>query len=417
MDNRKRNILLGVLIVGVISMTVAFAALSTTLNISGTASLPTTKWDIHFANGQDNTPQTHLDGKTNKGKITGLQFAATSITNFTATLYQPNDEVVYNFDIVNEGTIDGQLDNFNKTITCNSSNCDMITYTITCEDATHNDANTDDYILASGQSVSCEMKIKYNDQTNTGNGVYTQSAVNMTAGATWLYKQVEGNSSQGGNSGGSEQGGGNENNYTPYTYYKENGKGQSTLDPNWNVYAKITNSEAVASTDIYEMYFQNMHSSDFEITFTSLEECQENAPNMGVTADTCVLLYPQGSTYTVATNKEICLRESQYDPFCLSVSDLNNKNATIQKVKNYFGYDENTWTKVRDNSSYETWQSPDESKACEVDHSIDKFSCGFSTQIYLEITDDIFFHDRKSDTSSSCEIQRDGQIICTYYHS
>ena len=205
MDNRKKNILLGVLIVGVISMTVAFAALSTTLNINGTAGIPTTRWDIHFDNGTDNTQSIHANGKTNRGKIENVNFQATSITGFTVTLYQPNDEVVYNFDIVNAGTIDGQLDNFSKTLTCNSSDCSMITYTIDCEDDSHNDANQSDYILAHGKSVSCEMRIKYNDQTNTGNGVYNQGAVNATASATWLYKQVEG-SGNSGNQGGNEQG-------------------------------------------------------------------------------------------------------------------------------------------------------------------------------------------------------------------
>ena len=218
MDNKKRNILLGVLIVGVISMTVAFAALSTTLNITGTASIPTTKWDIHFANGSDNTSGTHANGKVNKGTITGLQFATTSISNFTVTLYQPNDEVVYNFDIVNAGTIDGQLDNFSKTLTCNSSDCSMITYTIDCEDDSHNDANQSDYILAAGDSVSCEMRIKYNDQTNSNNGVYSQSAVSATATATWLYKQVEG-SNNSGNQGGNEQGGGNSGGNEPSNPY------------------------------------------------------------------------------------------------------------------------------------------------------------------------------------------------------
>ena len=260
MDNRKRNILLGVLIVGVISMTVAFAALSTNLSINGTAEVSATKWDIHFANGQDNTPGTHLDGKTNKGTITGLQFAATSITNFTATLYQPNDEVVYNFDIVNDGTIAGQLDNFTKTITCNSASCDMITYTITCEDASHNDANQSDYILASGASVSCEMKIKYNDQTNSNNGTYTQGAVSATTTATWLYKQVSGggdNSGGSGDSGNNEQGqgnsgssSGNDNPSTPtnpyettfdgtYTYRSVSTNGYvNTLNNNWQYYIR-----------------------------------------------------------------------------------------------------------------------------------------------------------------------------------
>ena len=253
MDNKKRNILLGVLIVGVISMTVAFAALSTNLSINGTASLPATSWNIHFANGVDNTSGTHANGKTNRGTITGLQFAATSISNFTATLYQPNDEVVYNFDIVNEGTIDGQLDNFTKTLTCNSASCDMITYTITCEDASHNDANQSDYILASGESVSCEMKIKYNDQTNSNNGVYSQGAVSATATATWLYKQVEGSNNSGGNSGGGNSGGNEQSNpyettFTGtygYDFYGAEtlGNGGSTewasmLDPNAQAYLR-----------------------------------------------------------------------------------------------------------------------------------------------------------------------------------
>ena len=260
MDNKKRNILLGVLILGVISMTVAFAALSTTLSINGTASLPATSWNIHFANGVDNTPNTHANGKVNKGTITGLQFAATSISNFTATLYQPNDEVVYNFNIVNEGTIAGQLDNFTKTITCNSASCDMITYTITCEDAQHNDANQSDYILASGASVSCEMKIKYNDQTNSNNGTYTQGAVSATATASWLYKQVSGGgdnsggSGDSGNSGSGDSGnsgsggsGGNEPS-NPY---------ETTFDGNYTYRAVGTNGYISSLNNNWQYYIRN----------------------------------------------------------------------------------------------------------------------------------------------------------------
>ena len=46
MNNKNKNILLGVLIVGIISMTVAFAALSTRLNINGTAKVSSFKWQI-----------------------------------------------------------------------------------------------------------------------------------------------------------------------------------------------------------------------------------------------------------------------------------------------------------------------------------------------------------------------------------
>ena len=220
MDNRKKNILLGVLIVGVISMTVAFAALSTTLSINGTAGIPTTRWDIHFANGTDNTSGTHANGKVNKGKIEDVNFQATSITGFTVTLYQPNDEVVYNFDIVNAGTIDAELDNFQRSITCASGSelCDeVMTYTIECEDEQHNNALAQGYILEKNKSVSCEMNVKFNDvdnlsksksskvQASVVNGVYTQGALNATIRADWFWEQKSGSNSQnqGGNSGGS----------------------------------------------------------------------------------------------------------------------------------------------------------------------------------------------------------------------
>jgi len=51
MNERKKNILLAVLVVGIISMTVAYAALSTTLNINGSASVQNIdqSWNIHFA--------------------------------------------------------------------------------------------------------------------------------------------------------------------------------------------------------------------------------------------------------------------------------------------------------------------------------------------------------------------------------
>ena len=240
MSNKNRFLLVGILIIGIISMTIAFAALSTNLSINGTASVAATSWNIHFANGVDNTQSTHASGKVNKGTITGLQFAATSISNFTATLYQPNDEVVYNFDIVNDGTIDGQLDNFTKTITCNSASCDMITYTITCEDAQHNDANQSDYILASGKGVSCEMKIKYNDQTNSGNSTYTQTEVSATVTATWLYKQLEDSSGQSGNSGSGSGGNSGSN---------EQGQGGENTEPeeNWDNYVSPNQPSGGAS--------------------------------------------------------------------------------------------------------------------------------------------------------------------------
>ena len=258
-DQRKRNVLLVILLVFVVGMTIAFAALSTNLNISGMASIPASSWDIHFANGVNNTPSTHTDGTTNKATITGIQFAATSITNFTATLNQPKDEVIYNFDIVNAGSIDAQLDHFSKIVSCNSSkDCDLITITFTCLDAQNNDAMADDFILTKNSRVTCEMNIKYKDITNPGNKPHTQTAVNTTLTASWTWRQVE-NDTGDSDADDGDGGGGSNNGYPceltgPYAYDFVGGnsatsKGtcewSNTLSPDRKSYVRVNTTTGV----------------------------------------------------------------------------------------------------------------------------------------------------------------------------
>ena len=115
--NNKKNILLVVLAVGVIAMTVAFAALSTNLRISGTASVPSTSWNIHFQNwALDTNPTVTEGGITHQNtaeypSVDELQMSlkpnVTLVEGLNITLYQPGDYAKYTFDIVNDGTIDG----------------------------------------------------------------------------------------------------------------------------------------------------------------------------------------------------------------------------------------------------------------------------------------------------------------------
>jgi len=114
MTERNKNILLAVLIVGVISMTVAFAALSQNLNINGSASVQNLNesWNIHFA---------HISNTANEVKTYGYASADSSITveNTTVTvpevtLKAPGDKVEYLFKVVNEGDITGYINVLNN---------------------------------------------------------------------------------------------------------------------------------------------------------------------------------------------------------------------------------------------------------------------------------------------------------------
>ena len=58
LSERNKNILLGVLVVGVIGMTVAFAALTSRIKLNGTANVAETRWNIHFQNWRLDTQNT-----------------------------------------------------------------------------------------------------------------------------------------------------------------------------------------------------------------------------------------------------------------------------------------------------------------------------------------------------------------------
>ena len=115
MERERKVKIIGLVsvIVAVIGLTIAFAALSSTLNISSGANLDRVNMDIHFKNivrtsispnaSTTGTP-TPLSGNT-----------APTIDNINVTLHQPGDYVTYTADIENTGDIDAEIDNIQLT--------------------------------------------------------------------------------------------------------------------------------------------------------------------------------------------------------------------------------------------------------------------------------------------------------------
>ena len=97
-----------VLVVMILCLTVAFAALSQTLTINGSAAVDAASWDIHFE--KTSGKETEVKGAAT---FTEPTLSGTTIENFSATLVKPGDSVTYYFDIVNNGTIDAQIENYN----------------------------------------------------------------------------------------------------------------------------------------------------------------------------------------------------------------------------------------------------------------------------------------------------------------
>jgi len=184
-SNTKRNLFLIILIVGVLSMTIAFAAFSTTLKIGGSVGISKTTWDIHFSNfSSSSTPETTTLGETNTGVLKSVSTNETQISSLKVDLKKPGDIVVYTFDITNSGTIDAKLSSFINSITCEVDNsCGYADYSVSCLDSSENNVAVNS-VLAKGESFNCTVSVKYNDS-------YTSLSDDVAASlsASWQFIQ------------------------------------------------------------------------------------------------------------------------------------------------------------------------------------------------------------------------------------
>ena len=112
-ERRTKALVIVVLLVVIAGLTVAFAALSTTLNINGTAYLDAAKWGIKFKNLSE---PVSVGTATTTGTAKIEETKSAEITGINVSLSTPGDKVTYTVDLVNEGTINAKIDNIEKTV-------------------------------------------------------------------------------------------------------------------------------------------------------------------------------------------------------------------------------------------------------------------------------------------------------------
>ena len=104
------------LIIAVLGLTVAFAALSQTLKINGSASVDPANWNVHFES-LDGTNNILSTSKMDHTGAEGLEKASLSddkkTISYFGILFAPGDSVMYDFKIVNSGTVDAKISSIN----------------------------------------------------------------------------------------------------------------------------------------------------------------------------------------------------------------------------------------------------------------------------------------------------------------
>ena len=165
---RKIKVLsVAALLVAVLGLTVAFAALSQTLTINGSATVNTASWDIHFKNLSSPT----LTGAAEVTTAPAIDTKGTTIGDYALKLTKPGDSVTYTFDVENKGTINAKISELVKAAkpTCTGTGaaatadakiiCDGLTYTLTYTDGGAAVAKED--TLNANQTKNLTLKLAF----------------------------------------------------------------------------------------------------------------------------------------------------------------------------------------------------------------------------------------------------------------
>lgn len=105
---KQRTLAIFALAIALVATTVAYAALSTTLKISGTVTKKGGSFSVVMQNVKEGT-------KTGSGKITSVKLNGTDTVNFGISLEKPGDSASFSFDVYNAGSIDAIVNDYNDT--------------------------------------------------------------------------------------------------------------------------------------------------------------------------------------------------------------------------------------------------------------------------------------------------------------
>ena len=198
MKRKHLYIILIALVILVASISIAYAALSSTLTISGSADVVASSWDVHFENEQFVSTISNdglYDYKVQPlfGLPEGCIFDADCVMLVDDTVLdfsieaisKPGDFKVIQFDVVNGGTIDAKLSNY--TLTGLSSEQDVyLNYYVIHADGSSISHNE---LLNAGERTSMKLVLEF-DKNIDANQLPT-STQNLSLSFTMNYIQAD----------------------------------------------------------------------------------------------------------------------------------------------------------------------------------------------------------------------------------
>lgn len=181
LSNRKiLYFTLGIILISVLSLTIVYATLSVTLNITGNSEITASNWDIHLDNPSVKSSSVHNNLPTiNNNNL-----------SFNAILSTPGDFYEFTVDVVNNGSIDAMIDSIVKTPELTTEQAKYIKYEITYENGESISTNQ---TLNKGTSTPIKVRVEYRKDISASDLPSTET--NLSLKLTLIYVQSDGSGS------------------------------------------------------------------------------------------------------------------------------------------------------------------------------------------------------------------------------
>ena len=189
-QNRKTlYFTLCIILISVLSLTIVYAALSVTLNITGSTEVTASNWNIHLANPEVKSGSVNSNVPTISGNN----------LSFSVNLATPGDYYEFTVDVVNGGSIDAMIDSVVKTPELTSEQAKYIKYEITYENGESINTNQ---TIKSGTSTPIKVRVEYRKDISASD--LPSTATELSLKLTLIYVQSDGTGSEITNNGAVE---------------------------------------------------------------------------------------------------------------------------------------------------------------------------------------------------------------------
>ena len=185
-NSKLLSVILCIVVICVLTLTLAYAALSVTLNIQGNANIVASSWNLYL----DNVKVEDGSVSANAPIVSGVSLS------FGAALTNPGDYYEFTVDVVNDGTIDAMINGITKTPELTTEQKKYLNYIVEYENG---ESITTKQLVESKGLVRLRVKVEFRKDISISD--LPSSSMTLNSSFSVNYVQADGSESSVVNSG------------------------------------------------------------------------------------------------------------------------------------------------------------------------------------------------------------------------